>query len=93
MEPGYQSRPLTETQVSITTQFPVGHHSPEHSLLHACFGVPAVGVVDSGADITNMSKELLTRVAAAAKLSRSCLKKSTKFQGATMGVPSLCMGR
>ena len=31
-------------------------------------GVPTMGVVDSGADITIMSKDLLSRVAAAAKL-------------------------
>ena len=38
-------------------------------------GVPAQGVIDSGADITIMGGDLFRRVAAAAQLRRSSLKK------------------
>ena len=41
-------------------------------------GVPALGVIDSGADITIMGKDLLKRVAAVAKLKKSKLKKVDK---------------
>ena len=41
-------------------------------------GVPAAGVIDSGADITIMGEDLLKRVAAAARLKKSRLKKADK---------------
>ena len=41
-------------------------------------GVPATGVIDSGADITIMGEDLLKRVAAAARLKKSRLKKADK---------------
>ena len=55
-------------------------------------GVPTFGVVDSGADSTIMSKDLLKRVAAAAKLGKSRLKKVDKLPRSCDGRPSLCMG-
>ena len=41
-------------------------------------GVPATGVVDSGADITIMGAELFKKVAAVGRLKRSAFKKADK---------------
>ena len=59
-------------------------------LLH---GVPANGLVDSGADITIMGGELLKRVAAAAKLKKSKLKKADKTAKAYDQRPFTLHGR
>ena len=56
-------------------------------------GVPTFGVVDSGADITIMSKDLLKRVAAAAKLGKSRLKKVDKLPRSYDGRPFTLHGR
>ena len=56
-------------------------------------GVPTFGVVDSGADITIMSKDLLKRVAAAAKLGKSQLKKFDKLPRSYDGRPFTLHGR
>ena len=56
-------------------------------------GVPTVGVVDSGSDITIMGKDLLRHVAAAAKLGRSSLKKVDKVPKTYDGQPFTLHGR
>ena len=56
-------------------------------------GVPVLGVVDSGADITIMSKNLLERVAAAAKLTKNRLRGVDKRPTGYDGRPFTLYGR
>ena len=56
-------------------------------------GVPVLGVVDSGADITIMSKNLLERVAAVAKLTKNRLRGVDKRPTGYDGRPFTLHGR
>ena len=53
-------------------------------------GIPAYGIIDSGADITIIGGSLFKRVAAAAKLQKSSSKKLTRRLTTTMGNHSIC---
>ena len=56
-------------------------------------GVPTLGVVDSGADITIIGKDLLKRVATVAKLKKNRLRKVDKVPKTYDGTPFVLHGR